>query len=364
MPFPKSVAEVTADWLTENLRATNVIGSDVAVVKAQPDPVAAGIGFMGEVGVIELTYDADTSAPTRMVAKIPTNDATIRGLLAPAKVFEREARFYQDVAPKLGDLVPDCYFVGSDVDNDDYFLLMEDLGGNRCGDQLAGCTVDDARAALVAIATFHASYWENDELAAVEWMPRMDDPSMKIGEAIYAASLDGFKAVFADAIDPACTELIDRFGPNVPQLLDRMAAMPNTISHFDFRLDNLFFDDSSGTPGRVQMIDFQTCSKGGGVYDVGYLLSQSLGTEDRRANEESLLKTYHDTLVANGVTGYSFEQIRHDYRIATLYSWVIPVFAVGTLDTSSDRAMQLWANVIQRAQAAMIDHRCAEFLTA
>ncbi len=61
---------------------------------------------------------------------------------------------------------------------------------------------------------------------------------------------------------------------------------------------------------------------------------------------------------------YSFEQLAHDYRIATLYSWVIPVFAVGTLDTSSDRAMQLWTNVIQRAQAALVDHDCAEFLTA
>ncbi len=363
MAFPKSSAEVTAEWLTENLRASGTIGSDVTVVKAQPDPVAAGIGFMGEVGVIELTYDRDTAAPTRMVAKIPTTDATIRGMLAPAKVFEREARFYQDVAPTLGDLVPDCYFVGCDVDNDDYFLLMEDLGGNRCGDQLAGCTVDDARAAITAIATFQATYWENDKLASIEWMPRMDDPGMKIGEVIYASSLDGFKAVFADAIDPGCAELIDRFGPNVPQLLDRMAAMPNTISHFDFRLDNLFFDDSAKNGPTVQMIDFQTSSKGGGVYDVGYLLSQSLGTEDRRANEASLLQTYHDTLVANGVTGYSLEQISHDYRIATLYSWVIPVFAVGTLDTSSGRAMQLWTNVIQRAQAALLDHRCAEFLT-
>lgn len=359
MPFPKNSDEVTAEWLTENLRANGTIGADVTVTAAKPDPVAAGIGFMGEVAPIDIAYDGDTDAPTRMVAKIPTNDEMIRELLAPAQVFEREARFYQDVAPKLGDLVPDAYFVGCDVENDDYFLLMEDLGANRCGDQAAGCSVDDAKAALTALAKFHASFWENDALASIEWMPRMDDDGMKIGEVIYTSSLDGFKAVFADAIDPACADLIDRFGPNVPQLLDRMAAMPNTISHFDFRLDNLFFDGSGG----VQMIDFQTSSKGGGVYDVGYLLSQSVNTDDRRANEEALLRTYHDTLVAEGVTGYSFEQLSSDYRIATLYSWVIPVFAVGTLDTSSERAMELWTNVIQRAQAAMLDHGCAEFLT-
>ena len=87
---------------------TASIGPDVSVAKAEPDPVAAGIGFMGEVAPIDITYDGDTDAPTRMVAKIPTNDETIRGLLAPAQVFEREARFYQDVAPKLGDLVPEA----------------------------------------------------------------------------------------------------------------------------------------------------------------------------------------------------------------------------------------------------------------
>lgn len=359
MAFPRTVSDVTAEWLTENLRAASVIKPDVSVVRAEPDPVAAGIGFMGEVGAIELTYDRATDAPTRMVAKIPTDDATVRGLLAPARVFEREARFYQDVAPKLGSLVPECYFVGCDVDNDDFFLLLEDLGANRCGDQLEGCSVDDARAALVALATFQASFWENDALAAIEWMPRMDDAGMKQGEVIYGASLDGFKALFGHAIDPECADLIDRFGPNVCQLLDRMAAMPNTISHFDYRLDNLFFNEAGG----VQMIDFQTSSKGGGVYDVGYLLSQSMSTEDRRVNEASLLATYHHTLVDGGVTGYSLEQLTDDYRVATLYSWVIPVFAVGTLDVSSERAMQLWTNVIQRAQAALLDHRCAELLT-
>lgn len=359
MPFPSNSTEITAEWLTENLRASGVIGDDVTVTKAVPDPVAAGVGFMGEVAPIDLTYDGETDAPTRMVAKIPTADEMVRGLLAPAQVFEREARFYQDVAPLLGELVPTAYFVGFDVEADDFFLLLEDLGAARCGDQAAGCSIPDARAAIEAIAKFHARFWENDALEAVEWMPRMDSDGMKIGEVIYASSIDGFKAVFQDAIDPRCADIIDRFGPNVPQLLDRMAAMPNTISHFDFRLDNLFFGDD----GSVQMIDFQTSAKGGGIYDVGYLLSQSIETEERRAHEDELLTLYHDTLVAEGVTGYSLEEIRADYRVAVLYSWVIPVFAVGSLDTSSERAMALWTKVIERAQAAMLDHDVAEFLT-
>lgn len=113
----------------------------------------------------------------------------------------------------------------------------------------------------------------------------------------------------------------------------------------------------------MQVIDFQTASKGGGIYDVGYLLSQSVNTEDRRAHEQELLRLYHDTLVAQGVTDYSLEQIAADYRVAVLYSWVIPVFAVGSLDVSSERAMTLWTRVIERSQAAIIDHDCGDLLT-
>jgi Ecdysteroid kinase-like family len=153
--------------------------------------------------------------------------------------------------------------------------------------------------------------------------------------------------------------LIERFGPNTPLLLDRLASMPATVAHFDYRLDNLFF----GANEVVKMIDFQTSSKGGFAYDLGYLLSQSMRIEDRRTHETDLLRTYHDALVASGVGGYSFDQLRADYRVGVLYGWIIPVFAVGSLDVSSDRAMALWTEVLARVQSAMSDHEVHSLLT-
>lgn len=362
--YPKTTADVTPGWLTEHLRAAGTIPPDVAVTDAVPHVLDAGVGFMGEVGILDLTYEGATEAPSRMVAKIPTQEPFVRDMLRPAQVFEREARFYLDVAPNLPGLVPDTYFVGCDTASDEYFLLMEDLSSLRCGDQFVGCSVDDAAAAVDAAAAFHARYWQNDALAAVDWMPPVNSDGQKIGQMIYESSLPGFLEVFGDVIDPANESLVQRFGANVPQLLDRLAAMPTTISHFDFRLDNLLFDSSGETEGGVRMIDFQICSKGGGVYDVAYLLSQSMNVDDRRSHEDDLLVRYHDALVGHGVDGYTIDQIRHDYRIGTLYGWVIPVFAIGTLDTSSERAMALWTNVIERAQAALMDHDVGEFLTA
>lgn len=355
--LPTSSAEITPEWLTERLRATDTIDAATVVSSIERDLMGAGIGFMGEVGRIKVSY-AGGSGPATMICKIPTQDPTIRGMLAAAKVFEREARFYADVAPAL-DVVPKALGIASDLEHDDHVLILEDLGHLRVGDQATGVDVKDARATMIAAARLHARFWQNEDLESITWMPMANSDGMKIGREVYKASLPGFLQVFAHAIDADMVSVMERYGDNVHQLLDRIAQMPNTVVHFDFRLDNLFFDDSTQD---VWMIDFQTSSKGGGAYDIGYFMSQSVPIDVRRTHEDSLLRAYHDELVRLGVSDYSFDQFFQDYRVGVLYGWIIPVYAVGTLDSSSERAMALWTEVIKRAQAAMRDHEVAEFL--
>ncbi len=357
---PRAASELTPAWLTTALRTSGVLEPDRAATSVQMRPTAAGIGFMGEVTGLTVTYDGPSTAPTAMVAKIPTQDPDVRAMLAPAAVFEREARFYERLAPELPSTAR-CYAAAIDVVNDDFLLLLEDLSHLRLGDQLQGCGADDAARALEALAVFHARFWESPLLDRIDWLPAANDACMKIGEHVYRQSLPGFLEVFGEALDPGMAEVSERFGSRVPTLLDRLAAMPTTIGHFDYRLDNLFFDDTDAADG-VRMIDFQATSKGGFAYDLGYFVSQNLTIDDRRAHEEELLREYHDRLVADGVAGYDFDQLRRDYRVGVLYGWIIPVFAVGSLDVSSDRAMQLWTQVIRRAQTAIADHDAAGVL--
>jgi aminoglycoside phosphotransferase (APT) family kinase protein len=358
--LPKHAEEIDATWLTEALRASGAIDAGTKVTDVDIDPVAAGIGFMGEVARITPTYEGG-SGPVTVVAKIPTQDPHVRELLAPARVFEREARFYQHLAPHL-DVTPTAHHVGADEEAGDYILLLEDLGHLRVGDQIEGASADDAAAALEALAHLHAAFWTSPRLDELDWMPRIDDAGMKIGKEIYAASLPGFLQVFGDVLADvdADMEVVERFSENVHQLMDRFGAMPHTIVHFDYRLDNLFFGGDVG-PG-VTMIDFQASTKGGGAYDVGYFLSQNLPVDVRRRHEDDLLRQYHDVLVADGVENYPLDQLRADYRAGVLYGWIIPVYAVGTLDSSSERAMMLWREVIGRAHAAINDHAVRELL--
>ena len=362
--FPHLAEDLTAEWVTSALRAGGV-GHDVEVASIEYERLAAGVGFMGEVARLRLGYrSAPDGAPASVIVKIPTQNPEVRAMLGPARVYERETRFYQQLAGRPEVAAPKCFYAGIDAAADEHVLLLEDLSAWRNGDQASACSVADAHGALAALAAFHAAFWESDSLRVLDWLPAINAEINKLtAEAVYAKSLRGFLEIFGDSLSTDTMDMAQRYGKGIRQLLDRLEALPNTVVHFDFRLDNLFFDGPDDSP--VRLIDFQAVARGGGAYDVGYFLSQSLDIEDRRAHEPELLGTYLDSLAANGVSGYGRDQLEQDIRIGMLYSWIIPVMAVGGgFDLSDERALRLWRAVVARSQAAITDHRAAELLDA
>jgi Ecdysteroid kinase-like family len=355
--LPTTTSEITAEWMTEALRGSGTIGPDTSVASVNLDPAAAGVGFMGEIGKVGIVYDgAPTDAPTSMIAKFPTASPEVRTMMHPARIYEREHRFYAELAPKSPLRTPAVYHVTcktADVPDDErYMLLMEDLSALEPGDQVGGLSADQAEAALVALAGHHAAFWNGVGLEHADFVPIINGPLNQIGAAVYEASLPGFMEHFRDSIKPELEAYVEHYASVRTQIIDDLAAMPHTLVHFDFRADNLLFD----TDGSVAVVDWQTISQGGGAADVGYFLSQNLNTDVRREHEMALLHAYHDALGAHGVTGYGFDTFRSDYRVGITCGWVIPVLAVGTLDFSSDRAVALWTAVIERTQNALIDH--------
>lgn len=367
--LPTTTDEITAEWMTEALRGSDTIGADVSVTDVLTNAADVGVGFMGEVARVGLRYDGDAGdAPTQMIAKFATQSPEIKTMMHPTRVYEREHRFYEQLAPSTPVRTPDVYHVTcttSDEPLDEqYMLLLEDLGGLVLGDQVAGVSPEQAESALVGLARHHAAFWDGAGLENAPFVPPINGALNKAGQGIYEASLPGFKEVFSDALLPEMVPVADAYAANHPQLLDRLAAMPSTLVHFDYRADNLFFEpDADGAQGSVVVIDWQAISVGGGAADVGYFVGQNLSTSDRREHEESLLRRYHETLLAEGVTGYEFDTFFDDYRLGLVYGWVIPVFAVGSLDASSERAVALWTNVIERVQDAIFQHDAQEFIS-
>ena len=363
--LPTTTSEVTAEWLTSALQSSGTLPAGASVAEVSIDPAAAGIGFMGEVGMVGVTYEGDAAdAPASVVVKFPTASPDVMAMMRPTRVYEREHRFYAELASETPLRTPDIYHVTCNTSDDpevaeEYILVMEDLGDLTIGDQVAGLSAEQTASALRGLATHHAHFWNAaNGLAEATFIPPINGALNKAGEGIYNASIDGFKEVFGSALRPEMVPIADVYGSNHPLLLDRFAAMPTTLVHFDFRADNLFFQDD----GEVVVIDWQSISQGGGAADVGYLLGQNLHTDVRREHEDELLHVYHDTLLANGVTGYEYDEFFDAYRLGLVYGWVIPVFAVGSLDSSSERAMALWTAVIERVQDAIFQHGAQEFI--
>ena len=79
---------------------------------------------------------------------------------------------------------------------------MEDLSGLTLGDQVAGTTPEQARAALVGLAAHHARFWNGAGLEDADFIPIINGPLNQAGSPIYEASLPGFMEAFGD-VDPA-----------------------------------------------------------------------------------------------------------------------------------------------------------------
>ena len=128
-----------------------------------------------------------------------------------------------------------------------------------------------------------------------------------------------------------------------------------TISHFDFRVDNLFFDVKNAD-NPVIMFDWGSAVIHRGVIDLSYFLGGSLTIDLRRKIEREIVKLYYERLLEKGVSGYSFDECWQDYLMGTLIYAYIPVLAYASLDRSDERAQRLAPLLTERHFTTIVDN--------
>lgn len=370
--IPLTPDALTPEWLTGALHSTGQIG-DATVTSVETQPVGQGVGILCQLARVMLRYDDTTAAaqrpqpgapkepPRTLIAKLPTGDEQTRGMVRLFRFYEREVRFYDEVADRVEMRTPRTYFSAFDSASGDFILLLEDLAAARLGDQLASCSMADAELAMSELAKLHAAWWESPRLAELDWMPVVNDPVNKAGLALYPHAWPVFMERFGSALPERILTAGQQLGARAGEILDRLASGPRTVCHGDFRLDNLFFGDLGGQ-APLAVIDWQIASRATGTYDVGYFMSQSLDTEVRRAHEMEILKRYHGMLTERGVQGYSFDQCLNDYRWTLLFCFVYPVMAGGLGDLSNERGHALARAMTERSATAILDWKADELL--
>ncbi len=327
-----------------------VAGTPCQVLDVRIDPLAAGTAFLGLLARLEITYaDPDTPLPTRLIAKTPTTDPGGRSVGQMLNVWAREACFYERLATRIDTPVPACR--ANFLDGDDALLILDDLHPAAPGDQVAGADIDQARAAVIALAELHAPFWGRPRTEDLRWVPGLDLPgtSDALGAAMTAA-LPRFVERFGERLPDDGLGLLHRFVPRLGEWRTDLTTRPLTIAHADYRLENMLFDGAA-----VTVIDWQTAMYTGGPTDLSFFLATNLDIDLRRAHEADLVDLYVTTLHRSGVDQSATGHVADDY--ATAHLWWMGMLAnnLSSIDTPDERSAALFDAMLTRLYAAALD---------
>jgi Phosphotransferase enzyme family len=321
-PHPSCASEISAAWLSE------VMGDEVTSFEL--DEIGAGVGIFGEI--VRVSISGATSLPAAVVAKFPTQQDGNRAVGDALGIYEREVRFFNEIAPHSELRVPNCHV--ADSTDGVHVLLLEDLHHHRAGDQVEGVAPADAERIVDGLARLHVTWWDRPELHELSWLPTSCDPQyLAAVPPIYAAGLPVLVDKWSDRVGDDAVALAQRIGAKFDDVIRRTADAPTTFLHGDSRLDNFFFDEH----GEPIFIDFQLSIRGRGPHDLAYLIGSSMNVADQRVHWERLLRRYHERLIEAGIENYDWDRCLHDYRESLLFLTVGAMSLIATFDAGNDR---------------------------
>jgi hypothetical protein len=336
----------TPDWLTVEW-LSEILGAEVAALRSE----RIGDGLVGlNLRVVIDTPDA--SAPTSVVLKLPSLDATSRATGIALRNYEREVKFYAQIATTVDIRVPACHHGSWDEATGDFVLVLEDMAPAAQGDQVAGCDVDTARSAVVELARLHAPRWDDPTLYEFEFLQRRsgpDDGAQLAG--LWELFLPGFTATYGGRLDTRQRGVLDAFGARLAEWVEGRQG-PLAVTHGDYRLDNLLFATPAGGPP-VTAVDWQTPGHGGPVGDLAYFLGAGLVPAARREAEAELVEAYRAALAAGGVdvdADWLWGQYRRD-----AFGGVIMAVVASQVVGESERSEAMFAAMATRHLQTCVD---------
>jgi hypothetical protein len=346
--------ELSADWLTTVLRESGAIRDDAAILGFEA--TAIGTGQMSESHRVSLVWDRASAGPGSVVVKLAASDETSRSTGIGLGIYEREIRFYREVAPRIGGPVAACYLATHDPEEGWFTLVLEDVAPAAQGDQIAGCTVEEARLAMRELARLHAPAWEDEQLGAADWL---NQPPV-LDEAVVGQLVGAFLERYDARLTPEHRGVVERFVVRLDGwIADR--RRPFSIVHGDYRLDNLLFG-KPGNPKQLTVVDWQTVSWGEPLLDASYFLGSGLAVGDRRAHEEALVHEYFERLLALGVEGFGWEACWEEYRRQAFHGVVMAV-AASLLVVRTERGDDMFMTSLARHAQQVLDLEAEQLLT-
>jgi len=326
--------EITGDWLS------GALGSEGLAVESIE---RIGTGQMSDSFRVAYSGGSEGGGDT-VVVKLAATDETSRGTGVALGIYLREVTFYRELRDRIGGPLAVCHLAAYDETEGWFTLVLEDVADGVQGDQIAGCTPEQARVAMVALARIHAPVLGDLALAAEGWLNQVNP----LNQALLTALLPGFLERYEGRIAPEHAEVCERL-VDVLDAWESDRRPPMGLVHGDYRLDNMLFHGDE-----VTVVDWQTPSIGPVMRDAAYFLSGGLPVADRREHEESLVRTYHEELLAQGVTGFDRETCWEEYRRQVFLGLIMSIGPAMIVERT-DRGDDMFMAVVERTAQAALD---------
>lgn len=284
----------------------------------------------GQVGM-NLRYQLSSESPDvpkSVVVKMASPDETSRATGIALRNYEREVKFYQELVSTIDVRSPHCWFADWNSDTGDIVLVLEDMAPAEQGDQILGCDLGKAELAVDQLVKMQGPRWSDSSLFDIDWLQRRSaEDSDRLG-GLYSMLLPGFLNVYTDAIvRDVGQQGMDFVTTLAGKMNDYVASQdePYTITHGDFRLDNLLYSTPQGGVDCC-VVDWQTPGHGNGVADLAYFIGAGLLPDDRRSHEWQLVNRYIAGIESYG-HAIDHDWVKTHYRRSSVSGLIMAVIA-------------------------------------
>ncbi|MDG2352069.1 MAG: aminoglycoside phosphotransferase family protein [Acidimicrobiales bacterium] len=271
--FPTCPDELNSEWLSSALGRS--------VKNFETRPIGGGKGNLGDLVLVSLENDE------QVVAKFAANRQEALSAAKRSGLFEREIKFYHELAPKLDLRLPKLFASAYDPSSAYFVMLLEYLEPIKESDSISGIGVDYTRQLLVELSKLHT---QGKDLVETPWVQTMiSQHRINNLTIMIEKGWPVLQEMCGEIVDPLKEiNLLERF----LETMNYLNTLDQTIVHGDIKPDNLIISNQG-----VTIIDWQGFGTGPPAWDIAYCMCQCLTTEERRFYESELLDSYPHDLV-------------------------------------------------------------------
>jgi hypothetical protein len=354
MYFPTDRSDVTETWVAEMLEASKTF--PVAPIEnVELEHLGDGLGQLSSLILadIELADGESKQVVIKLHAPIPA----MHDIAMKYGHYESEVNFYNHLADQISVRTPRIYLSAMDKEAQRVALIMESFSDWHSPDQIKGATTDEITIATRELAKISATYWNKPIQTQHPWIRDMNSSVYDSLQPDYIACTDIALDRMHDALPASTERAARRIGPAINELKHRNGQGNQTLAHWDYRVENLFYRNDE-----FAVIDWQLMMVTNPATDLAYLLATNIDVELRRSMEDELIRAFLDGLENAGVTDYQRDDFEKDFRLALLTISGIAIIAGANFDESNKRSAQLVKKITSRMFQAIEDWQALDVL--